>query len=528
MATAKRSGPLARLPPELSVAALALFWPLEQIAANAGKIHASELARPLGLIAVVALILSVLAAVIARHRVAGAYVAVGWVMLFWAAGGLAGAAGRLGVPGGYGDAAVVVVALGGLVLARFLGKHLEGDPGARGRLGGLLAIVAAVFFLPVLTRTLLALATPAPPPIEFPGPPPVAALAADAPRPDVYLVLLDAYARSDVLQAHFGVDDRPFRRRLVDLGFQVGLGATANYTGTLHSVSSLLNLDYLPDTELWATAHPKDHRPLRAPLAAPHLAALARAAGYRLRLVSTGSDVWIPGAFDEVVDPGPRAVEHLLVALSAAGELRPGWFHARHRRRIREALAAAPADAAGPPAFTLLHLMNPHPPFVFGADCGPSDDTVPFLFNVDGAPLLDPITRPGYYREAYGAQVECLGGLVGDLVEGLVRRPDRPAVVWIFGDHGPRALPLDAPAEDLLRERTAILHALHVPPGVKVVVPRPASLVQTARALARGVYGATLPVLPRRVFLHDSSNEYRLFERPAPGRVSPPAASSGP
>ncbi|HJR91180.1 MAG TPA: hypothetical protein VJ938_01925, partial [Acidimicrobiia bacterium] len=65
--------------------------------------------------------------------------------------------------------------------------------------------------------------------------------------PDVYFVVLDGYARSDVLQEIYGFDNRVFEGMLRSNGFEVAENATANYSVTHFSLASTLGMDYVID-----------------------------------------------------------------------------------------------------------------------------------------------------------------------------------------------------------------------------------------------------------------------------------------
>src|SRR3970282_90790 len=54
---------------------------------------------------------------------------------------------------------------------------------------------------------------------------------ADRP-PDIYYILLDAYARQDVLRSRFGIDNTTFLGGLRGLGFHVAECAHSNYAPT--------------------------------------------------------------------------------------------------------------------------------------------------------------------------------------------------------------------------------------------------------------------------------------------------------
>jgi hypothetical protein len=66
-----------------------------------------------------------------------------------------------------------------------------------------------------------------------------------ADSPDVLYVILDGYGRSDVLGSSYGYDNAPFVDFLRSRGFYVAESATSNYSRTLLSLISSLNMDYV-------------------------------------------------------------------------------------------------------------------------------------------------------------------------------------------------------------------------------------------------------------------------------------------
>jgi hypothetical protein len=64
-------------------------------------------------------------------------------------------------------------------------------------------------------------------------------------RPDVYYIVLDSYARADILQQLFSYDNSAFIDGLKSRGFYIPDCAFSNYDGTTLTISSVLNMDYL-------------------------------------------------------------------------------------------------------------------------------------------------------------------------------------------------------------------------------------------------------------------------------------------
>ena len=83
-------------------------------------------------------------------------------------------------------------------------------------------------------------------------------VAVDSAHPDVYLMLLDGYPRSDKLQSVFGVDDSEFLDALRKSGFDVATDSRSNYLHTQLTLESMFNgrlLDPSAAAETLAETH---------------------------------------------------------------------------------------------------------------------------------------------------------------------------------------------------------------------------------------------------------------------------------
>ncbi len=63
--------------------------------------------------------------------------------------------------------------------------------------------------------------------------------------PDVYYIVLDAYARGDTMQEFYGFENDPFLHQLEEIGFYVADCSHSNYAKTRLSIASTLNMNYL-------------------------------------------------------------------------------------------------------------------------------------------------------------------------------------------------------------------------------------------------------------------------------------------
>ena len=73
--------------------------------------------------------------------------------------------------------------------------------------------------------------------------------------PDIYVIVLDTYMRSDALKQDLGYDNSPFIDQLTQMGFYVAGCSRPNYTFTYASISALLNMKYIPQAyanDIWS------------------------------------------------------------------------------------------------------------------------------------------------------------------------------------------------------------------------------------------------------------------------------------
>ncbi|HEX3447653.1 MAG TPA: hypothetical protein VHS97_05340, partial [Isosphaeraceae bacterium] len=108
--------------------------------------------------------------------------------------------------------------------------------------------VFAIILLAMPMAEIISIKTPVAgrPPHE-PTPFKLAAPPKTARPPDIYYIILDGYARSDVMKSLFNFDNSAFLERLQKHGFYVAHQSTANYCQTPLSLSASLNAVYLDD-----------------------------------------------------------------------------------------------------------------------------------------------------------------------------------------------------------------------------------------------------------------------------------------
>lgn len=375
--------------------------------------------------------------------------------------------------------------------------------------------------------------------------PPELTLAADGPKPDIYYIIADAYARADVLERVFDFDNRAFIDALLQRGFRVAPRARTNYCQTDLSLASSLNMAYL-DELLPAGSEDRSDRSVLARLIANNQAfAWLHGLGYRTVTFATGfhntdlhsADVYLKpqaglsefntgllrttplGAIQSLVNPPPapdwRTDPDLHQRLkTAASHPRDRIYFDQHRDRLNYALDRLPevGDLPGP-IFVLAHLFAPHPPFVFGPEGQALTPETIYCHDEARDLLLHSNMTPAAYQQGYRDQLTYLNQRLLQVVDALLAGSDPEPVIIIQADHGSGFLLNQDSLEDTdLQERFSIFTAARFPGGDAPGFAPDISPVNILRLMFRKIFGAKLERQPDRSFYSTKTQPYRFTE----------------
>ena len=275
---------------------------------------------------------------------------------------------------------------------------------------------------------------------------------ADSPLPDVYYIVLDTYARHDIMQRELRFDNTPFLDDLRHLGFVVAECSRSNYGSTDPSLVSALNLAYLPEirnTLLERGVAGDDtsvlikHSVVRDSLETLGYKTVAFDTTYEWTRL-TDADYYLGPGRDrlDVQALGPFEVMYakstaLLLLMDARQKyLEPSVGISNHpyRGHIEVQLLILdelPRVATLPePTFTFAHILIPHVPYVFDADGGIRTD--PGFY---GGGMAGPINHE-YFREGYVGEIQFVNRRLVQILTSILAESPTPPIVVIQGDHG--------------------------------------------------------------------------------------------
>ena len=124
--------------------------------------------------------------------------------------------------------------------------------------------------------------------------------------PDVYYIILDMHARTDVLKAFYGYDNSWFTEALRQRGFYLADQSTSNYSSTLQSLSSSLNMEYINALEDQYGADSNNREPLGQLLKQNQVFQLFRQAGYQIGAFQTDDFYTEFRDLDHYLKPAPQ------------------------------------------------------------------------------------------------------------------------------------------------------------------------------------------------------------------------------
>lgn len=331
--------------------------------------------------------------------------------------------------------------------------------------------------------------------------------AAGSEKPDIYYIVLDAYAGEEMLRQLHHFDNSPFTSALQERGFVVRPESRSNYLRTMHSLSSSLNMQYLDqvssimkDSPLWW--------PLQQTFAQNEIRAFLESQGYHTIVVTSGWDFTSISDAEIYLKPYPIMLNKfeeffigntnlsLLSFLSRVGVSFPSYE--THRQSVRyafEQLEKTPERES--PKFTFVHIISPHPPFVFDRDGNAVTPDYAFTL-ADNRELIRP---PSAYQQAYLEQLMFVNAQILEVVDAILERSSTPPIIIIQGDHGPGIF-LDAQTSSppCFDERLSILNAYYLPGVDPAAIPPDITPVNTFRLILNHYFSTALALLPNHQY----------------------------
>jgi hypothetical protein len=332
--------------------------------------------------------------------------------------------------------------------------------------------------------------------------------------PDVYFILLDMYARQDVLEEVYNYDNSVFINDLRQLGFQVVECSQSNYSQTEMVLTSILNMDYL-DALGQFDPSATDTSNLRHLVKSNAVMAAFQSLGYKLVSFETGfhfseffnADYYLSPDTGNMILLGRMnnfevmmLKSTLSMALSDFAKILPSFLVPDTSQPLEtkreqilydiEKLDSLPKDISGP-KFVFAHILATHEPFVFSSD---------------GSALTYPEemdTEQNY--AAYRNQLDYLNRRLIPILKHLIENSDPKPIIILQGDTGPGLASHTG--------RMANLSAFYLPGYGQSLSPT-FSAVNNFRLIFNQYFGAGLDLLPDTSYFSLYTSPFEIQEIP--------------
>lgn len=339
--------------------------------------------------------------------------------------------------------------------------------------------------------------------------------------PDIYYIILDMYARDDMLRDEFGFDNSDFTGFLRSRGFYIADKSTSNYKSTDLSLASSLNFRYLEEVSERMGKGSRNRLPLEYMIKKNRAASVLKRFGYIQTTFPPGAPWWQLDnkCSDQYVTDGPimnrvhETVNYLhrlffmRTALSAVNGLTKKAFGFEIKyllmldshlvRKTTLFILDTVPTLSGPdaPRFVYVHFSAGHTPQLFGKDGEP-------IYNND-------LTQ-------YTNSVIFMNKKVREMVDGILDNASRPSVIIIQGDHG------ILKGGNLGDEKEfAILNAIYMGGKESGLLYESITPVNTFRVIFREYLGMEIELLKDKNFMYEDwfypYDETEITERMSAG-----------
>ncbi len=336
-------------------------------------------------------------------------------------------------------------------------------------------------------------------------------------RPDIYYIVLDGYGRNDVLQKYYSFNNSPFTKALEDRGFFVAGKGTTNYPQTYLSVASSLNYTYLDEISQIMGVDSGDRGPLREMIKESRVYKTLKGVGYKFVAFPytwTGTydnlhaDIFMQNKINttEFTD---ILVQSTPLQIFSNKDL----FLEGYRNKFYFAFDHLPDIARiEAPTFIYIHLLIPHPPFVFDKG-GAIEKMESNLAGNDGNHYFEHCPGTDKYRKAYVNQMKFTSENSLKTIDLILAGSSTPPIIILQADHGPGSmLDWENPDKTNMHERMSILNAYYLPDNGEKMLYDSITPVNTFRVVFNTLFDAGLELLEDRNYFATWIRPYEFID----------------
>lgn len=341
------------------------------------------------------------------------------------------------------------------------------------------------------------------------------------PLPDIYYIILDAYARNDILSDIFDYDNTEFTNHLKKKGFYIASKSRTNYAHTFLSLASSLNMEYV---NYFSETIGKESNDVSIPLqmiANNKVVSFLRSKGYKFINLGSGwaptdqninADIKFKGGSEFKLFGTTYGLNEFFLIFIKTTALFP-LIETRFADDVRSKILYNFAKIREiplikEPTFTMAHFTVPHPPY---------------LFDENGKPVpkakLELIGDVYADKENYLKQLIFVSQMTQSAIDDILDNSVNQPIIILQSDHGSPTIlghPFnwERPPEKKLKgikERLSILNGYYLPNDGNDLLYDSITPVNTFRLIFNVYFGTNYQLLPDESYYSDYINHYEFF-----------------
>lgn len=316
--------------------------------------------------------------------------------------------------------------------------------------------------------------------------------------PDIYYIILDGYARQDTLKEHLNFNNSEMIGYLEEKGFYVASKSRSNYSHTVVSLPSSLNMRYINHLTKIAGYDSSDPYYGWKMVEDNKVIRILKQKGYKV--INFGSG-WLPTQNLKAADLNIHCTHkkefNSIFIQTTMYHAFEKYLHlvSDDRKHLLCTFSKIAEYGKIPgPKFIFAHMLIPHEPYVFG----PDGETVP----------VDETTDREMLRKRYLGQLTFANKKVRELLAQILPKSPPFPIIIFQSDHGAKEDVI--PLEIYARERLKIFNAYFLPGQGKELLYDSISPVNTFRLIFSHYFNEKYDLLQDQSFY--SSAYSRLYD----------------
>ena len=250
-------------------------------------------------------------------------------------------------------------------------------------------------------------------------------------KPDVYLLLLDAYSGDITLKNDFEFDNFEFYEQLTERGFLVQKDSLSNYPNTALSMPSIMNMNYLDFLSKLQGEESKDLRLAQQLWKENKVMQVFHANEYQIYSFhgrsGSSSDMVSENFCKYEFDLNPELMGALVGHYVPISLVRITFLETQHYDTITCALDTMInfEKKTDDPIYVHMHIRFPHPPLVFDSDGNKIDEPI-------STNRFDSELKDAYLQQLIFANKKTI-----EIVDSI-KQKNSDAIIIVMSDHGGR------------------------------------------------------------------------------------------